>query len=182
MTELFLRRLSRWQAEDQRNDIADVHAEAYRDTPGAALHDRQDFLSRFAEHVQQPEFDLVLACAPAVVGCAYGFRIDRDGSWWDRFSQVPPELAELTSVANSRQLFVMAELMVRPAHRNHGVGGRLHDQLLARSSAPLAVTLLEPGNGMARSALQGWGWLHSGKLHPRGDTAPLEAWTFPLTR
>ncbi|MQS06280.1 GNAT family N-acetyltransferase [Streptomyces alkaliphilus] len=180
MGEVFLRRLSRWQAEDQRAALADLHEDAYRDQPGAVLRDREDFLQRFADHLQQPEFDMVIASDPALVGCAYGFRIDRHGSWLDRFSTVPHELEELTELAMSRQLFLVAELMVRPEHRRQGVGGRLLDQLLSRVSAPVAVVLLEPGDAVGRATFEMWGWEKTGRMLPRGNPqqpGPLEAWT-----
>ncbi|CAM5517084.1 GNAT family N-acetyltransferase OS=Streptomyces alboniger OX=132473 GN=CP975_18760 PE=4 SV=1 [Streptomyces alboniger] len=36
MTEVFLRRLSRWQAEQQREAVAGLYVEAYREMAAAA--------------------------------------------------------------------------------------------------------------------------------------------------
>lgn len=173
MSEVFLRRLSRWQAADARTELGELHAAAYgyRDA---------GFRPRFAEHVQQPDFDMVLAAAPLPVGCAYGFLIERDGGWWDRFSTVPAELVELTEVTASRRLFCLAELMVRPEHRRRGLGGRLHDRLLARAEAPVAVALLTPGDASAHDAFVSWGWSKRGEMTPRDDAKPLEAWCLRL--
>lgn len=182
MAEVFLRRLSRWQAETQASDFAGLYAEVYRDRQEDGTDLREEFLPRFAEHVQQPDFDMMIAGNPGLVGCAYGFQIEKDGSWWDRFAGVPQELVELTEVTGARQLFVVAELMVLPAHRHHGVGGRLVDQLLTRVGAPVAVALLDPAATSAQSAFRSWGWTKTGDLSPRGDAKPLEAWSLRRDR
>ncbi len=59
--EVFLRRLSRWQAEQQRNDIGDVHVMVYRGDVGTEYRDREDFLGRFEQDVRRPDFDMVVA-------------------------------------------------------------------------------------------------------------------------
>ncbi|WP_157996819.1 MULTISPECIES: GNAT family N-acetyltransferase [Streptomyces] len=174
MAEVFLRRLSRWQAEDRRNDFATLHAESQRGSGEPP--DPSEFLTRFSDHLQQPGFDLVIASDPGLVGCAYGFRIEREGGWFDRFSGVPHELVELAEVTGARQLFVVAELMVRPERRRHGVGGRLLDQLLTRIGVPVAVVLLAPEERQAKDAFSSWGWSKAGDMTPRGDAKPLEAW------
>jgi GNAT superfamily N-acetyltransferase len=181
MAEVFLRRLSRWQAESQASDFAGLYADVYREVSENEPYRREDFLRRFAEHVQQPEFDMIIASNPRLVGCAYGFRIDKDGSWWDRFTSVPAELAELTDIAATHELFIVAELMVLPEHRRHGVGGRLVDQLLTRVSAPVAVALVEPTAVRAQDAFRSWGWAKTGDMTPVGDAKPLEAWTLQRT-
>lgn len=61
MTEVYLRGLSRWQAEQQRDAVADVHVTAYDGVAGAEYRDRQGFLRRFEQHVQQPGFDMTVA-------------------------------------------------------------------------------------------------------------------------
>lgn len=179
MAEAFLRRLSRWQAEDERTALADLRTVACRDAAGEGAPDREEFLCRFADHVQQPHFDMVVAADPALVGYAYGFHADRDSGWWDGFERVPAEIAELSP---SWQVFHLAELVVLPAHRRRHVGGRLHDHLLSRSAAPAALILLAPGNLPARAALQAWGWSKTAALWPREAAAPLEAWSRPLSR
>ncbi|MDB1087562.1 hypothetical protein PJ985_08280 [Streptomyces sp. ACA25] len=173
MSQVFLRRLSRWQAEDQRDDFADLQSVAYRGTPQEATYDRDEFLRRFADHVQQPEFEMIIASNPALVGCSYGFRVDRDSTWWDGFQDIPEHIEQLTA---SQHVFCLAELMVLPEERRHHVGGKLHDQVLSRSGAPVAITLLEPGDVPARTAFQAWGWTKTGQLHRRSDATPLEAW------
>ncbi|NJQ07683.1 GNAT family N-acetyltransferase [Streptomyces lonarensis] len=176
MAEVFHRRLSRWQAEDKRSKLAELYVDAYRDRTDAGAPDPAAFLERFADHLQQPEFDMIVANDPALVGCAYGFRITREGNWLDRFAGIPRELEELVEVTGARQLFVVAELMVLPAYRRRGVGGRLLDQLLTRIGVPVAVVLIDPGDTETQGAFSAWGWTKAGVMAPRGEAKPQEAW------
>ncbi|MFK8849034.1 hypothetical protein [Streptomyces sp. Ac-502] len=123
---------------------------------------------------------MVIASDPALVGCAYGFPAERDGRWWQGLNgQVPRELEELTA---SGQVFVVAELMVLPAHRRGHVATRLQEMLLIRSNAAAVVTLVESANGAARSAVRAWGWQPTGRLRRSDDGEPeLEAWSRELT-
>ncbi|MDT0441557.1 hypothetical protein [Streptomyces johnsoniae] len=175
MSTVFLRRLSRWQAETERTDIGDLYADAHRDAPGVRPLERDAFLRRFVDHdVQQTGFDMVVAGDPALVGCAYGFRADRDGRWWDTFTAVPTEIEELSA---ARQVFVVAALMVARHRRRAHLATRLHKELLSRNATGPAIALLQPGNTPARAAYQSWGWNKAGQLTPRdGGEAPLEAW------
>lgn len=174
MGTVFYRRLSRWQAETEREDIAGLYTEAMAEAPGARVLDREEFLRRFVDHdVQQPGFDLVVASDPAPVGCAYGFRADQGSAWWASFPDVPTELRELSRAS---RMFVVAGLLVAPRQRRRQIGSRLLRELLARSGALVALTLLDPGNSPARSAFQSWGWSKSGQLTPASGGPPAEAW------
>ncbi|WP_050515147.1 GNAT family N-acetyltransferase [Streptomyces rimosus] len=176
MAEVFLRRLTRWQAEAQREAMADLYVEAYREPSGEEFRERGAFLRRFAEHVQRPGFEMVIASDPALVGCAYGFPAERDARWWQEINgRVPHELEELTA---SGRVFVVAELMVLPAHRRGHVATRLQESLLLRSTATLVVTFVDTANGAARSAVRAWGWRLAGQLRRSDDGEPeLEAWS-----
>ncbi len=175
MGTVFLRRLSRWQAETEREDIGDLYADAHQDAPGVRPLERDAFLRRFVDHdVQQPGFDMVVAGDPALIGCVYGFHADRGGRWWEAFTEVPAEFAELSA---TRQVFVVAGLMVARRGRRTQLATRLHKELLSRHATGPALALLQPGNAPARAAYQSWGWSRAGRLSPRdGGEAPLEAW------
>ncbi|MFD4997271.1 GNAT family N-acetyltransferase [Streptomyces buecherae] len=266
MAEVFLRRLTRWQAEQQREAIADLYVTAYREPPGAApppgptadtgpvahaapagapsagagfpdapgpgpgpaggglaetgrpgggrpeggapgsgftggawdreaaeraragaeRHGRRAFLDRFADHVGQPEFEMIIASTPTLVGFTYGFQADRARVWHPGFQTgIPPEIDELTY---SRPVFSLAELCVLPAHRRRGIATRLVDQLLTRATGPLATATVDAANPPARHAFASWGWSRTGALLP---AAPLpdaarepdrEAWSRRLGR
>lgn len=155
--DVFLRRLSRWQAEQLRETFADLWVEAYRGVAGHVYQDRQEFLRRFAHDLSLPGFDMVIAGAGSgTVGCAYGFRADRgDGSWRDLDEGGLPEVEELTA---SGQVFAVAELMVLPEHRREGVATRLLAQLLVRADCALAVARVGGADARAGQAFAAWGW------------------------
>ncbi|MCX4907329.1 hypothetical protein [Streptomyces sp. NBC_00878] len=191
MAEVYLRRLSRWQGEQQRAAVADLYVSAYRGAPGAEYRDRQGFLDRFERHVQGTGFDMVVAEAAGLVGCAYGFRVARTGEWWSDFrGQLPTDIEELTA---SGRTFLLAELMVLPAHRRLGVATLMGERLLARLDADLVVATVDEelpeemdemegsGDGgrpenAARATLHAWGWSRLGVLGPHSGTNAREVW------
>ncbi|MFJ9849808.1 GNAT family N-acetyltransferase [Streptomyces sp. NPDC101150] len=189
MAEVFLRRLSRWQAENQRESVGDLYAAAHRDPAvadaGPDRPDREAFLRRFAGHdIQRPGFEMVIGSDPAPAGCCYGYPADREG---DRRGEYPLGLpgefpAQLREPAATGRLFLIAGLMVLPAHRRKGVATRLLETLLIRSNAVLALAVLDADNAPARAAFRSWGWRPlDGGPAPSGAAGPRrEAWTRPL--
>lgn len=175
MAEFFLRRLTRWQAEQQRGPFADMFVEAYEGAAGEEFRDRQDFLRRFEDDVQQPAFDMVVAEGPHPMGCAYGFRVDRAGNWWKGIGGgLPSDLEELTA---SGQVFVIVEMMVLPACRRTGVATRVQQHLLARSDAARAIALVAPGNTPAEAAYRAWSWEDLGAVGAGSGRPALRVWS-----
>lgn len=180
MAEVFTRRMSRWQAEQQREAVADVYVEAYRGVPGEEFRDRQDFLRRFADSTQRPGFDMVVASERRMTGAAFGFVLDRADGWWQDFSGSLPAGLDLEELTASGQVFALAELMVVPAYRRQGIATKLLDQLLLRSDAALASALAGADGGAAGSAFRAWGWTPIGDLPATPARPPLHAWTRTL--
>ncbi|MET9294747.1 GNAT family N-acetyltransferase [Streptomyces sp. NPDC003077] len=179
MAEVFLRRLTRWQAEAEREAVADLYVEAYGDRSGESG-GREGFLSRFAEHIQRPGFEMVTAGDPALVGCGYGFPADRTDPWWRSLCDEPPRGADRLSP--SGRLFVVAELMVRPAFRHDRVATRLQQALLVRAGSPTVVTAVDSANGPARAAYRSWGWAPVEHGHQADGLPVWEAWSRTLPR
>ncbi|BCL29492.1 GNAT family N-acetyltransferase [Streptomyces aurantiacus] len=183
MAEVYLRRLSRWQAEQQRDAVADVYVSAYRSATEAERRDRRGFLARLEQHVQHTGFDMVVADTAGTVGCAYGFRVPRSGEWWpDLQEQLPADVEELTA---SGRAFLLAELMVLPDHRRRGIATRLVERLLIRLEADLVVATadhygdggdVDDGGDDARNAaaatFRAWGWSRSGVATTRAGAGP----------
>ncbi|MFJ6696325.1 GNAT family N-acetyltransferase [Streptomyces sp. NPDC091272] len=189
--EVFFRRLSRWQADQQRESIADLYELTYRESsltprrsnpyepvpaPDSSFHDRAAFLARFAAAVQRPGFDLLIASTPTtLVGCVYGYLPDRQGSWWyGRHDIAPPEIGQL---ADSGRVFNIADLMVAPTHRRQKVAERLQERLLVRVDAELVTTLIEPANSAAKAAYEAWHWSRTGRIAAANGRPELEVWT-----
>lgn len=169
--EVFLRGLTRWQAEQQRESVADLAVEAYRGDRGEEFRDRQEFLGRFTADTQRPGFEMALAGnAAGSAGCAYGFAMARDGDHWrGLLGDLPRHIEELTA---SGQVFVIADLMVLPANRRRGVGTALIELLLSRCDAALATVFVDPTNMPARAALEAWHWTRTG--HVQADDVDPE--------
>ncbi|MDJ1134890.1 GNAT family N-acetyltransferase [Streptomyces iconiensis] len=177
MAEVFVRRLTRWQADQQREAIADMYVETYRRAQGEEYHDRQEFLRRFSEDVQRPGFDMVVANTTGPAGCGYGFRLDRGGDWWHDFLGARSRDAE--ELTASGKVFAVAELMVLPSVRRRHIATRVMEQLMARLDAELVTARVEPANVPARSALQSWGWARLGDARTSPQTPVFEVWSKP---
>jgi ribosomal protein S18 acetylase RimI-like enzyme len=94
--------------------------------------------------------------AERLAGIAYGY-LGEPGQWWhDRVS------AAMDDARRARWLgpghFELVELAVRPDLRRRGIGGRLHDALLAGVDAPTAVLSTEVANEPAIGLYRGRGW------------------------
>lgn len=179
MAGMFLRRLTRWRTEQQRESFADTYVEAYAGVAGEEFRDRQDFLRRFEEHVQRPGFESVVAMSDKLMGCAYGFRVSRSGEWWRGIDLA--RSSHLEEHTASGQVFVLADVMVLSPYRRRQVATRLLDHLLARSDAARAMALVSPGNALARAAFRSWSWTDLGATDTASDKPALEACSRLLT-
>ncbi len=150
MAEVFLRRLTRWQAETQRESVADLYAAAHRDPVSGEAPGREDFLRRFAEHdVQRPGFEMVIGSDPALAGCCYGYPLDRAD---DRCRELPGEVPDaLREQGAAGGLFLVAELLRAarsPAHPGgHPPPGDAADAQQRRAGGRLPRLGQRPGQG-----------------------------------
>ncbi|MFF7898291.1 STAS domain-containing protein [Streptomyces sp. NPDC088337] len=157
-----LRRLTRWQAEDMREDIADLAAESVADTPGEAYHDRGDFLRRLAVTAHRPGFALLVAETTVLVGCAFGFPVGPDGSGRRGFDGT---LQETIQRLTSRARFVVLTQVVAHPHAQHrDIARRLQQRLLADLHSSLGVTLLHPADQAGQASFSSWGWQNMGEV------------------
>ncbi|MGK5549072.1 GNAT family N-acetyltransferase [Streptomyces sp. URMC 127] len=181
MGDVFLRRLSRWQADQYRDQLADLHATAYdvaahdvasyaepqghghghggagHGGPGQGepyvppFHSRSRFRERLAEHSARPGFDLVVADSG---GQPVGCAYGYP---------LPRDSArwhgfdgtvpgQLAELTAAGRVFAVAELVVTPRERRRGIGRLLHDRLLSGSGAALAVLVLSPADAHAAAA------------------------------
>jgi GNAT superfamily N-acetyltransferase len=173
-----LRRLTLRQAEGLREDLADLYVRSCATTPGWEQRSRGNFLRRVAGDMRQPGFAMLAAQAPGLTGCAFGFPVRRDGSWWSGFrGALPREVGELTA---SGQVFAITGIVVHPSERNHGLAGRLQERLFADQQATLGATLVDRANRAACAGFRSWGWRDIGVVYrPPGPTV-LRALVLPL--
>ncbi|MCX5048890.1 MULTISPECIES: STAS domain-containing protein [unclassified Streptomyces] len=157
-----LRRLTRWQAEDMREDIADLAAESVAGTPGEAYHDRGLFLHHLAVAAHRPGFALLVAETTALVGCVFGCPVGPDGSgrrWFDGMLQ------EIIQRLTSRARFVvLTQVVAHPHAQRRDIAGRLQRRLLTDLHAFLGVTLLHPADQAGQAAFASWGWQNMGEV------------------
>ncbi|GAA2497240.1 hypothetical protein GCM10010406_37060 [Streptomyces thermolineatus] len=182
MAEIFVRHLTRWQAENDREKFADMFVEAYAEVAGGEFRGREGFLERFAVRARQPGFDMVVASAATVpTGCAFGHPVDRDGDWWQDFDgEVPRRVDELTA---SGQVFEVADLMVLPQHLGKGIGRRLHDELLEDRDELLGVLVTDWQTPTGEDYdYSGWGWRPYGEVRAAAGQHPRRVWIRPLAR
>ncbi|GAB2811477.1 GNAT family N-acetyltransferase [Streptomyces daliensis] len=170
--EVFLRRVTRWQAERDRENLADLHVAAYTTHSGNDFGARLTFLDRLVRDTQEPGFDLVMAEGNTAQGYGYGFRVGRDGAWWDGFvGTLPGALVELTARGG---VYALTELMVLPPYRRAGVATKILKELLANCGAILATALVSPDNSMAQSVYRAWGWTVIGQRRPSLGVPPQD--------
>jgi hypothetical protein len=181
---VYLRGLSRWQAEDQREDLADLYVESSMAVAGDEYDSREGFLRRLTEDVRQPGFDMMIAEAtvPAeasvLVGAVFGYPVRRDGTWWRGFhGPLPHRIDQLTA---SGHVFAITGIVVHRHERDRGLAGHLQHRLLTDHQSSLGVTLLNQADPVASAAFRAWGWQDIGEFHRPQDGAVLRALTLPM--
>jgi GNAT superfamily N-acetyltransferase len=173
-----VRPLDRWQADDQREKLADLFVESYPPVSGEEYQRREEFLDRLGADVQREGFSMLIGETVNPVACVYGYDVDREGSWWPEFrGGLPTSIEQLTA---SGQIFAVADLMVHPSHRHQDVGRELLEQMLSEQQARLGVLLIDPGNASSLAALRSWGWHDIGTTAPTEDTPALQVLARPL--
>lgn len=179
MDAVRLHRLNRWQAEDLREDLADLYVESTTASSGEEFHGREQFLHRVTRDVQQPGFDMLVAETAVLVGCTYGVPVARDGSWWKGFDgPLPQNLEQLTA---SGHVFAITETVIHPHEQARGLARHLQERLLADHQASLGVTRIDESEHSAVAAFAAWGWHEVGQVHRQapGPTA-LRVLALPL--
>jgi GNAT superfamily N-acetyltransferase len=176
-----LRRLSRWQTEGMREDLADLYVESTVTASGQEYRGREDFLNRLAGDVRQPGFGMLVAETKAPVGCVFGFPVGRDGSWWQGFQGLLPQPVEQLTAAG--HVFAITTILVHPRERNRGLTGRLLERLFAdHNDAALGATLLDHADDTAHDALASLGWQQIGEVHRSSGPRVLRALVISGTR
>ncbi|MFF7351506.1 MULTISPECIES: STAS domain-containing protein [Streptomyces] len=157
-----LRRLTRWQTEGMREDIADLAMASVAGTPGEAFHDRGDFVRRLAVSAHRPGFALLVAETTVLVGCAFGFPLGPDGPGRRGFDRTLQEsIQRLTACA---RFVVLTQVVAHPHAQRRDIARRLQQRLLADRRAALGVALLHPADQAGQVAFESWDWQNMGEI------------------
>ncbi|GAA3903152.1 hypothetical protein GCM10023084_64540 [Streptomyces lacrimifluminis] len=166
-----LRRLNRWLVEGVREDLADLYTESRATAPGDPYPGpgRRNFLKRLTTNMHRPGFALVIAETDRLMGCAFGFPVRADGSWWSGLDRtLPPGIDQLTL---SGGVFAFGDILIRPHAQDRSLARRVQERLLTDHQASLGATLVDRTDHPALAAVRSWGWLDVGELRrPAGPT------------
>ena len=152
-----------WSPEQAQQYVAEVFA-----VYDAVFGDRPDYDDWRAElydpHCARERFRLAAARDEGqLVGFAWGY-IGRPGQFWsDWVLETMPEEVTREWVGGH---FEFVELAVRPEHRRHGYGRRLHDVLLDGVPADRALLSTDADDSPAVRLYTSHGWRTLGLLKP----------------
>ncbi len=160
------------EIDSYKDGIVQVYCAAFSPPPYSIEPFRCDtFAATLERHIERPYYRCIVALEPAsrqVVGFTYGYE-GGPGQWWRDAvaAKLPEPLAEqwLTNY------FELAELAVDPSRQGHGIGARLHDELLRevphRTAALSTIQVETVALGLYRR--RGWTTILHDFLFPGGD-------------
>ncbi|MFE7168958.1 hypothetical protein [Streptomyces sp. NPDC057616] len=166
-----LRRLNRWQAEAVREDLADLYVECSRPRASHEHRDREAFLRRLTSNIRRAGFALLTAEVSAFAGCAYGFPVPREGTWWRGLDGALPESVE--QLTASGRVFAITEIVVHHHTDGQDLARRLQERLLADHHASLGATLVDQADAPACDAFLSWGWQDIGAIRRPSEATVL---------
>ena len=106
----------------------------------------------------------------ALVGFIYGLPLSLHSGWWTGLDPTRPD--GFTTETGSRT-FAVIDLAVLPAHRGHGLGRRLMDELLGGRSEERATLATSPHELELQHMYERWGWQKAGRVPgAEGETQP----------
>ncbi len=129
------------------------------------------FAARMRQHAELADFQAALALdGDEVVGIAYGYR-GAPGQWWH--DVVRRELAPDVATRWLDDAFEIVQIAVQPDAQGNGIGGRLHDVLVAAIPTRTAVLTTSQMETAATQLYRSRGWtkLHHRLVFPGGAVA-----------
>ncbi|TXS47735.1 STAS domain-containing protein [Streptomyces sp. t39] len=157
-----LRRLTRGQTEDVREDLADLTPAPPRGTAGDGDRGRAAFLRRLTASARRPGFALVVAETTALVGCAFGFPLGPDGAG---IRGPDRSLQRVVQRLTARTRCVVLTQVVAQQHaQRRDIARRLQRRLLTDMRSSCGVALLRPADRAGQADFSSWGWQNMGEV------------------
>ncbi len=148
------------QVESVREQILSVYAAAFAIPP---YHEDEESVERFGhtlrQHVRRQDFRCCIAREStdgSVLGFGYGYT-SRPGQWWH--NNVARALSRRDVTTWLDGAFEIVDLAVLPAAQGHGIGGRLHDELLEGLPHHSAVLSTHQSETVAMQLYRKRGWV-----------------------
>lgn len=175
-----LRRVNRWLVEDIREDLGDLYEESCATGSGRTYRSpsRQDFLNRLAGDIRRPGFAMVIAETDGLSGCAFGFPVLGDGSWWLGFDGALRHRIE--RITRSSGVFAISDTVVRPYPKDEKLAQRLQERLLTDHQAAVGATLVDHADLPTLDSLRSSGWLDIGVVRKQTSATTFRALVLPL--
>jgi GNAT superfamily N-acetyltransferase len=143
------------------SQIANIYQKAFAAPPyNETLGDVLTFEGRLPYHARWKGFRCATArlnVGEAPVGFAYGYATQPDTWWHEQVSEHMPAEMAAEWLVNS---FEFVELAVLPEHQGRGIGGRLHDALLAGLPQRRAILSTPQQQTNALHLYQKRGWIN----------------------
>lgn len=165
MGDVELQRLDGAGTRERLDEIRAVYAAAFPN------YDLGDHKRRILGQTASTGFEAVTAQAQgALVGFIYGLPLSPHSGWWTDLNPTPPD--GFTTETGGRT-FAVIDLAVLPAHRGHGLGRRLMDELLRGRLEERATLATSPHEQELRQMYERWGWRKAGRVPgTEGETQP----------
>src|SRR5712691_5448609 len=163
--DLEVLRLDGKEAKVVHGEVVDVYRSVFTQPP---FNDSERevgwFAQEFGTDVELPEFRCFVArLGGAVVGFAYGFRTFEGEPWNDWYAEVLRAVGPAAADAWIRGRFAVGWLAVRAEHRQHGIGSRLYEGLLASEGQARWWLVTQDLDTPARRLYRRRGWVEIGR-------------------
>ncbi|MGH3919381.1 MAG: GNAT family N-acetyltransferase [Pseudonocardiaceae bacterium] len=154
-----------------RNIAIDLYREAFGHEIDEPFWSVEKYSHRLERHATMSGFSAVVAYTnDKPIGFAYGITLPATTRWWATIQ--PPLTDPAFTREDGHRTLALFEVIVRPEHQGHGIGRRIHDELLSTRSEQRVTIATHHGNTHARTTYTSWGYHHVGTRQPT-PPAPL---------